>query len=140
MARFARHSVLLLASILLGQGCRAPVQAVPPATAAALPGVVRLDITGPRSRANVMHHLAPMVEDMWRIYREHRARKPDLAGQIELQIEAAWNGEITVLEIARSTCGDPEFEEAVLHPAQFTDFDNWGRKGETAIRCVIEFR
>jgi len=125
---------------MLCQGCRAPDETAPPAAAAALPGVTRLDITGPRSRANVIHHLAPMVEDMWRVYREHRAQKPDLAGQIELQLKASWNGEITVLEIARSTCGDPEFEEALLRPAQFTDFDNWGRKGETAIHCVIEFR
>jgi len=43
------------------------------------------------------------------------------------------------LQVVHSTCGEPAFEQAVLRPLQFSDFDGWGESGETEVLFTIAF-
>jgi len=99
-----------------------------------------LEIEGPRTRANVVANLCPLLERMETIYREHCAANPDLAGSVTLRVEVEWNGEIGVIELLDSTFEDAEFLRALRRPVEFADFDGWMRKDEdTAVRCRLVF-
>ena len=84
-----------------------------------------LEVEGPRTRANIISNLDPMLRKMQEIYRDHRTRKPDLAGSMTFKMTIEGNGEIGFTKIVRNTFDDKEFEIAVMGPFQFMDFDGW---------------
>jgi len=99
-----------------------------------------LRITGPRTRANVIANMAPIVHGMQKIYEEHREIKNGLEGRLELQLTVEWTGEIGPIRIRESTFTDRDFEKAVLIPIQNYDFDGWADTGEdTEIVYPITF-
>jgi TonB family protein len=106
-------------------------------TSSSVPG---LEVNGPRTVANVVANMKPVVRWMQDIYSKHREKKSGLGGRMELELTVEWNGEIGLIKIASSTLSDPDFERAVLLPIQSCDFDPWGRSDtDTHIIYPISF-
>lgn len=138
MARIAQRTPLLLALAagwLLGS-CRTAGSA----DSTELQDLPGLEVEGPRSRANVVANLRPVLVEMQRVFAERRRLDPGLAGRIELFLTVESNGEIGIVEVRESTFADPALEGTLLLPVGYTDFDSWGRFAEdTEIVWPITF-
>jgi hypothetical protein len=130
MIESARH-VILLGVLLFSVGCSSKsAGALGPPSPKSLESTPEVEVRGPRTKANVIANMAPLLRKMQEIYEEHRLRNPDLKGRIDLRLTVEWIGEILEIEIVRSSMSDRTFEEAVLRPIQFMDFDGWSESDE----------
>jgi len=129
MKRTAKRTSLAVAltAALLASACRSSGTTATASPVAALRDLPGLEVKGPRSRANVVANLRPVLARMRELYEERRRIDPDLAGRIEVYITVEWNGEVGAIELRESTFGDPALEDALLLPVGYTDFDSWGR-------------
>ena len=132
--RAIRPTVLVVALGVVSCAHQEAVSPRPDAARGAPQDVPGLEVTGPRTRANVMANVAPMAQMMQEIYAKHRVRKPELEGRLVVRFPVEWNGEIGAIEILPgSTVTDPDFRREVLRPIEFMDFDAWGRDDEDTV-------
>jgi TonB family protein len=126
--------------LMVTKGCQQSEE-TSTSSAEEIPKKVRgLKVQGPRTEANVIANMAPVIRSMQNIYQEHLERNQSLSGKIKLRITVEWTGDVGLIEIADSSLSDPEFERAVLLPIQSFDFDGWSESDEdTEILYPIAF-